>query len=84
MCGESAEEPAFEQARATVRRALENQTLSGDFMIDVIIEGVSHRVSVRDLLDDPVRYDGLKTLDPIEREYDDGRPVGKLFLLGAR
>ena len=84
MCGESAEEPAFEQARATVRRALENQTLSGDFMIDVIIEGVSHRVSVRDLLDDPVRYDGLKTFDPIEREYDDGRPVGKLFLLGAR
>ena len=71
-------------AEADVDRALDRQELSGDWPL-VVVGHEDHRVNVTvgEVLSDPHRWNGLLTLDPIEPEYDGGRVVGKLFLVGA-
>lgn len=78
---EDEQEQALEQAERTVKRALEQGILTGDF--PVILEG-GEQVTIGQLLDDPAEYHGKLTLDPIEPEYQGGKVVGKLYLIGSR
>lgn len=71
------------QAREVLLNALETDTLSGNFVIDVEVGRTVVPVRVDEILADPARYDRCRTRDPIEPDYDDGRLVGMLFLDGA-
>nr|ADI22973.1 hypothetical protein [uncultured nuHF2 cluster bacterium HF0500_39O04] len=81
---DNADDDTRDAARATVRRAVENSTLSGNFTVQVIEGNEPRAVTVVEVLDDPSRYDGMLTLDPLEPDYDGGRVVGKLYTAGAR
>ena len=84
IAGAGATDEQIRNAEATVRRALEQDTLHGDFPIIVKEESQTRTVTVGNILDNPARFHGLKTRDPIEPEYDAGRWVGKLYLYGSR
>jgi hypothetical protein len=84
MVGVDADEEAISNARATIKRALEHDVLSGDFMIKIVQNSKITDVAVSTVLDNPLRYHGMQTLDPIEPEYDGYRAVGKLFVTGVR
>jgi hypothetical protein len=63
----------------------QRKQLMADWSITVVeVDGTRRAVTVGEVLADPQRYDGMLTLDPLEPEYDDGRPVGKLFLSGRQ
>lgn len=63
----------------------QRKQLLADWSITVVDpDGTHHAVTVADILADPQRYDGMPTLDPLEPDYDGGRPVGKLFLSGRQ
>lgn len=68
----------------TLQDALDHETLGSDFVLFVQVAGRRsfEPLTVEKIFEDPVKYDGCLTLDPIEPEYDGGRPVGKLFLGG--
>lgn len=70
---------AIDRKRATLQRALDGGTLAGDFVIHVEIGGKLHLVTVSEILDNPLRYHKLKTLDPLEPDYDGGRTVGIIY-----
>ena len=73
------------QVDLMVRRVLETNDLSGDWVITIKDENsLAKEITVLEALDAPDKYDGAITLDPIEPEYDGGRWVGKLYLKGAR
>lgn len=74
----------IEHAEATVRRAVESRVLMGDWQVMVVYGDAVKAFSVLQILDNPNDFHGLETLDPLEPDYDGGRPVGKLFLFGAR
>lgn len=74
---------ATEHARKTILHALDGGVLSGDMPVTVLNGGHATDVTVGTILDDRNRYHGRLTLEPLERDYDGGRPVGKLFLWGA-
>jgi hypothetical protein len=67
-----------------VHRAIEHAELACHWRVCVIEHGLQVELAVHEILSNPERYDGAHTLDPIEPDYDGGRPVGKLFLSGAR
>lgn len=72
-------------AQATARKAVESKTLMGDWRIRVKQrDGNVQTVSILEVLDNPAKYHGLQSYDPIEPDYDGGRLVGKLFLFSAR
>lgn len=72
-------------ARASARKAVESQNLMGDWRIIVRMDdGTDAHVSVLDVLDNPAKYHGCLTYDPVEPDYDGARLVGKLFLYSAR
>lgn len=76
--------PTIEQvetARKSAMRALETSTLTGDFVI-TLHDG--QEVSVGDILDNPSKYHGQTTKDPLEPDYSGGRTVGKLYLYNGR
>lgn len=74
-----------QQVDLLVRRVLETNDLSGDWVITIKDEnGLAKQITVLEALDFPDKYDGAITLDPIEPEYDGGRWVGKLFINGTR
>ncbi len=75
---------SVDQAGVLARRAVESRELMGDWIVRICDGDETQELTVLDLLDHPDMYDGMLTLDPLEPEYDGGRPVGKLFLLGAR
>ena len=72
------------QAHQLVRRAAERRELMGDWIITVLDKGNERQVSIGTVLASTNEYDGMRTLDPFEPDYDGRRPVGKLFLKGAR
>ena len=74
-------EQAIAQAKERVRRAIEQRSLPGDWPIQ-FADGT--KANVIDVLDRPAMYHGRLTLDPLEPDYDGGRPVGKLYLYSAR
>lgn len=69
------------EAHDTARRAVENGVLMGDYPV-TLKNGECLTVSA--LLDDPGKYHGKLTLDPIEPEYLNNKVVGKLYLSGSR
>lgn len=75
---------SVDKAGVIARRAVERHELMGDWIVTICDGDKTQEVSVLHLLDHPDKYHGMLTLDPIEPEYDGGRPVGKLFLIGAR
>lgn len=85
MAGSSADEEALERSRETVRRVLSHGVLAGDFTITLVNDnGTQNRVTVGQVLDNPSRYHNTLTLDPVEPEYQNGKTVGKLYLMGSR
>lgn len=73
------------QARKTIERAVERRDLMGDWPVTVVnAEGIEKEVTVGAILDNPAAFHCVKTLDPLEPDYDGRRCVGKLFLYGAR
>lgn len=84
IAGEGATDEAMRQAKATVRRAVEQSTLHGDFPVFIKDGGKARKASVGNILDNPALYHSLQTLDPLEPEYDGGRAVGKLYLYGSQ
>lgn len=71
----------FAGARVTADQAVRDQRLMGDFPL-VLDDGTC--VTVGAVMDDRTKYHGWRTLDPLEPDYDGGRVVGKLYLLGGR
>ena len=69
-------EIATERAGRTLDRAL-GGSLTGDFQIP-LPDGTF--VSVNAVLANPERWDGQITLDPLEPDYNNGHPVGKIFI----
>jgi hypothetical protein len=63
--------------RDIYEKALEENMLSGDFPI--ILES-KECVTVTELLKNPLKFDGMNCLDPLEPEYENRRVVGKLYL----
>lgn len=70
---------AHERAGRMLSAALHG-TLLGDFEL-TLDDGTNIRVA--DALAKPSLYNGRRTLDPLEPEYQNGKVVGKLFLTGA-
>lgn len=74
-----------QQVNLLVRRAIETSDLSGDWIITIKDEnGLAKEITVLEALDNPDKYEGAITLDPIEPDYDGGRWVGKLYIKGER
>ncbi|MCG8612019.1 MAG: hypothetical protein MI864_15950 [Pseudomonadales bacterium] len=71
----------LDEARSSVRKALESNVLTGDFPIFL---SSGKKVTVGEVLDDPASYHLALTRDPIEPEYCGDKIVGKLYLIGAR
>jgi len=72
-------------ARNIAQRAVEAGVLMGDWRINgKLSDGSLVTVSVLEALDNPAKYHGMVTKDPIEPDYDGSRWVGKLFLYSAR
>lgn len=74
-------EHAMEEARKTAERACRHSVLFGEFVI-TLEDG--QQISIGEVLDDPGKYHGKLTLDPLEPEYCGNKVVGKLYLTGAR
>lgn len=74
----------LQKAEATARAALISGHLNGDFQIDVEQEGVIETVTVSEILQNRDRWNGCKTRDPLEPDYDEGRLVGRLFLMQSQ
>lgn len=84
MVGSEASDETLEQSRETVKRALNNGVLAGDFPIMLVADnGSQQALTVGDVLDNPDRYHNCLTLDPIEPDYQGDKTVGKLYLMGA-
>lgn len=69
------------EAKHTIERALSNNVLAAEFPI-ILESGIM--VTVAEILDDPAKYHGALTLDPIEPEYENRKVVGKLYVIGSR
>lgn len=81
---EAADDEQTAKARRLVERALSHKTLAGDFLVTVVMpDGSKQEITVGHILDNRETFHGLTTLDPIEPDYDGGRPVGKLYLMSA-
>jgi hypothetical protein len=75
---------AYEAARKIAERALEHGVLSGDFIVHVMRGSAVENVTVSELLDNRAKYHNCTTLDPLEPDYQGGKPVGRLYLMQAR
>lgn len=68
-------------ARVTAEDAVMRLRLRGDFLL-TLDDGTT--LTVAEILDDREKYHGRLTADPLEPDYDGGRVVGKLYLMGGR
>ena len=62
----------------TMWKAVEYGVLDSDFLVTT----GRGKVSVREILANPVRYDGMLVPDPLEPSYDGGRKVGIIYTDG--
>jgi predicted P-loop ATPase len=66
-----------EEVRARYDVAEEKGILSNDFPIELAYDrGV---ITVADVLADPAKYHGMVCLDPLEPDYNNRHPVGKIY-----
>lgn len=75
------DEDGLAAAQAVALRAVKYQQLMGDFPL-ILDDGTLTTVGA--VLDDREKYHGRKTRDPLEPDYDGGRVVGRLYLIGGR
>ena len=75
--GQKVTPEAIKQAKVIIKQALDADILAADFRV-TLDDGES--VSVIELLDNPNKYHGRQTFDPIDPEYNGGKVVGKLYL----
>lgn len=68
-------------AKDNVLRALEVSILTGDFVVTM---ANGELVTVGELLDNPSKYHGKETKDPLEPDYDNNKTCAKLYLYGQR
>lgn len=71
----------LEAAKDNVIRALTASVLTGEYLIQ-LADG--SEISIGEVLDDPSRYHGALTKDPLEPDYDGNKTCGKLYLYGQR
>lgn len=71
----------LEAAKDNVIRALNVSILTGEYLIQLAND---EWVSVGEVLDDPSKYHGTLTKDPLEPDYDGNKTCGKLYLYGQR
>ena len=84
-CGRGADKEAIDEAKKRLTRTLEHNVLMGGYEITVISNsGKVANVKVREILDRPTQYHGLRTLDPIEPDYKDGKICGVLYLINNK
>lgn len=84
-CGRGADKDALDEAKKRLTRTLEHNVLMGSYEITVISNsGKVSNVKVKDVLDRPTQYHGLRTLDPIEPDYKDGKICGVLYLINNK
>jgi hypothetical protein len=84
LAGENATDEELQSARAATRKAMDDGVLTADFRIPVVAEtGETAWIKVSELLDNPRKYHGADTLDPVDPEYDGGRTVGRLYFNGG-
>ncbi len=79
--GDGSREEKIHRARRRLERALDQAYLDNDFILYIAEEGEPKAFTVGEVLADRERFDSCDTLDPLDPGYDDGRVVGKLFLL---
>ncbi|WP_439620093.1 hypothetical protein [Hyphomonas sp.] len=71
-------------ARAIAQRALETDVLAGSFRLIVQLGDQRENITVGHVMDNREKYHGCLTCDPMEPDYDEGRLVGRLYLMQAR
>lgn len=75
---------ATDDDRDAVRRGIDGGALADDWVMWVDDEaGEFVPVTVREILANPTCYHRRVCLDPLEPDYDGGRPVAMLFTLGG-
>lgn len=79
--GKELTEQNLEAAIKTISRAVHSHILTGDFVITLANR---EEVTIGEVLDNPSKYHGETTLDPLEPEYGNYRVTGKLYLIGGR
>lgn len=79
--GRAATDDEVEQITSEVKRALSQSVLAGDYEITLADGAI---VTVGEVLDNPTKYHGATTKDPLEPEYDNHKTCGKLYLIGGR
>ena len=73
---------SVDEFKATLNAAANGGTLDADFPI--ILAPDRKPVMVAELLADPRGYNGVLCYDPLEPDYNNFSPVGKVYLNGAR
>lgn len=80
----AASRDATDDDREAVRRGIDGGVLTDDWIISVNDEaGEFVPVTVAEIRANPKRYHRRVCLDPLEPDYDGGRPVAMLFTLGG-
>ena len=73
------------RVESTILRAIDRRILDAEWAIRIRDrDGTEKNITIANALDNPERFHGLLTQDPLEPEYDGGRFVGKLFLKGHK
>lgn len=83
IAGEGAQPDEIRRATEIALRAVDGGSLAGDFKITVIVDGEAKEFPVLHVIDNAAEFHGADTLDPVEPDYDRGRPVGRLYLIGS-
>lgn len=73
-----------EKIRKMYASVYSTKCLTGDFKIIVLRDGIEKVTSVREILDNPQEYDGLKTLDPFDPDYCNRDDVAYINLTNAK
>ncbi|ASP21268.1 hypothetical protein ANTHELSMS3_02606 [Antarctobacter heliothermus] len=73
------------ETNKTLDLALDKRILNKDFILEVQLKGRMDfdKISVGEILSETRRYDQALCRDPLEPDYRDGEPVGKLYLGGS-
>jgi hypothetical protein len=80
LAGPKAAPEKKEKVRKQLVRAVETSVLYPDFEIVVMVEDAEEAVTIAQVLDDPERFDGCRTLDPLEPDYQDRSFCGVLYM----
>ena len=72
----------LEEATKNVLKALDNSSLTGDFV--VTLANSKRKVTIAEILTNTDLFDGVEVCDPLEPNYNNWASVGKLLLKNGR